>query len=591
MLVVPRDEDRDTWRALRREAAQIEEALSARPAETESDFEAWLAGGSYLELETPLDPQAGILTLDLDDPAAPAVILAEGRQPIEVEPGAAIEPGPEGHPALMFGPASWAQLPSLALDTDTPFSIAMWIYMPEDEGGFTVASQYDPEDGSRGWSITIGGRQLFMRLSGDRPGPGRGASSARVGPINTKRMETGEWTHVVFTHDGSGERGGMHVYRNGERIEEEGSEFFAKAEGSILTDRPFYLGRGDVSGDGETRHFAGGGIADLRVFDRVLSVGEADVVSEWDALRRASSRKPTELSSDEREVLRRRFLSIEDAQHRRLVARRQEIDREWREIRRLGSITHVMQETPDSVAAAHVLHRGMYDQPRERVTAATPAVLPPMAESLPRNRLGLAMWLIDDANPLMGRVTVNRFWQQVFGVGLVATSEDFGAQGEPPSHPELLDFLALRFRESGWDTKSFFRELVTSATYRQAGTLTPEKIEHDADNRLLSRGPRFRMDAEMVRDYALAASGLLVRRIGGPSVKPYQPEGVWSTVAMPVSNTARYEPDSGEKLYRRSLYTFWKRAAPPPAMIIFNAPSREHSTVRRERTTRHCRHW
>ncbi len=196
----------------------------------------------------------------------------------------------------------------------------------------------------------------------------------------------------------------------------------------------------------------------------------------------------------------------------------------------------------------------------------------------------MAEWLVDETNPLMSRVTVNRFWQQIFGTGLVATSEDFGAQGELPSHPELLDYLAVEFRESGWDVKRFFRTLVTSATYRQAATSTADKLERDPDNRLLSRGPRFRMDAEMVRDYALAASGLLVRTIGGPSVKPYQPEGVWSTVAMPQSNTRRYERDTGEKLYRRSLYTFWKRSAPPASMDIFDAPTREHSTVRRERT-------
>jgi hypothetical protein len=261
-----------------------------------------------------------------------------------------------------------------------------------------------------------------------------------------------------------------------------------------------------------------------------------------------------------------------------------EIDREWREIRRRSGIAQVMRERPDTDPEAQVLFRGLYDQPRERVAAGTPAVLPPMSESLPKNRMGLARWLVDDANPLTSRVAVNRYWQQVFGTGLVATSEDFGAQGEPPSHPELLDWLASEFRQSGWDTKRFFRLLVTSSTYRQSAQATKEKLERDPENRLLSRGPRFRMDAEMVRDYALAASGLLVRKIGGPSVKPYQPEGVWEMVAMPQSNTRIYRQDSGDKLYRRSLYTFWKRSAPPASMDIFNAPTREHATVERERT-------
>jgi hypothetical protein len=166
----------------------------------------------------------------------------------------------------------------------------------------------------------------------------------------------------------------------------------------------------------------------------------------------------------------------------------------------------------------------------------------------------------------------------------VKTAEDFGSQGEAPSHPALLDWLAVEFRESGWDVKKFFKLMVTSATYRQSALSSEEKIKVDPDNRLLSRGPRFRMDGEMIRDYALAASGMLVPAIGGPSVKPYQPNGIWETVAMEDSNTRFYRQDRGEKLYRRSLYTFWKRSAPPASMEIFNAPSRESCTVRRERT-------
>ena len=587
VLVVPDDDDRELWHRLRREAADVEAQLQARAASVGPMFVEWLTRGAHREIETPLDASAEILTLALQDAGGPAVWLEGDRRPIIVQPGAVIAEGPNGHPSLMFDAESWAELPSLSLDSDTPFSIAMWIYQPEDEGSFVVAGQYDQEDGSRGWAMTIGSRQLSFRVTGDRAAPGLGATSARVGPINTKRMPTGEWTHIVVTHDGTAERGGLHVYRNGDLVEEQGSEFFAKAEGSILTDQPFYLGRGDAlsgTGEPEIRHFGGGGIADVRVFNRALTVQEAKVVSEWRALQTAATKSPDALTSDERVALRLRYLSIEDDEFGRLVTRKQEIAREWREVRRRGSVTHVMQEIVDSEPEAHVLSRGMYDQPLGRVVAGTPAALPPMAGSLPRNRLGLAKWLVDEANPLTSRVTVNRFWQQLFGTGLVATSEDFGAQGEPPSHPELLDHLAVEFRESGWDVKQFFRTVVTSATYRQSAQISPDKLEKDADNRLLSRGPRFRMDAEMIRDYALAASGLLVRMIGGPSVKPYQPQGVWQTVAMPQSNTRIYEPDTGDKLYRRSLYTFWKRSAPPPSMDIFNAPTREHSTVRRERT-------
>ncbi len=243
-----------------------------------------------------------------------------------------------------------------------------------------------------------------------------------------------------------------------------------------------------------------------------------------------------------------------------------------------------MQERTDAQPVAHVLYRGQYDQMRDEVHPNTPSVLPPMTQSMPRNRLGLAMWIVDPGNPLTARVTVNRFWQEIFGTGIVRTVEDFGSQGEPPSHPELLDWLAVDFRDSHWDVKRIFKLMVMSATYRQSAEVTPDKLAKDPQNRLLARGPRFRMDAEMVRDYALFAGGLLRPEVGGPSAKPYQPSRIWETVAMDQSNTRVYQRDDGTNLYRRSLYTFWKRAAPPPSMDIFNAPSRETCTVRRERT-------
>ena len=582
-LVVPRDEDRDTWYRLREEVGEIEDALAERPDAVEAAFEEWLANGGHQSIEAPLGTPSELLRLDLDG-EEPAAILKGERQPLPSSQGIRIEPGPNGLPAVLFEGESWVELPNLELDTESPFSLAMWIYMPEAEGSYTVASQSDPHDANRGWQVTLGARELYFRLRGDRAGPGRGATSVSINPNNTQRLTPGEWTHIVFTHDGSGERGGLHIYRDGDRVPEQGSEFFARVQGRIRTDRPFYLGRQDRRTEGSAEYFAGGGVADVRVFDRVLSVEEARVVSEWSAIRGAAAKRETELSAGERQALLLSYVNTNDEEYRRLATRRLEIDSEWRELRRRGTITHVMQELPGSEPAAHVLYRGMYDQPRERVLATTPAALPPMPEDLPRNRLGLAHWLVDESNPLTARVTVNRFWQQVFGTGLVTTSEDFGAQGDVPTHPELLDYLATEFRESDWDVKGFFRRLVTSSTYRQAATLTPEKLEQDPDNRLLSRGPRFRMDGEMVRDTALAASGLLVRTIGGPSVKPYQPEGHWRRVAMNSSNTYRYQRDSGDKLYRRSLYTFWKRAAPPPSMTIFDAGNREHSVVRRERT-------
>jgi hypothetical protein len=234
---------------------------------------------------------------------------------------------------------------------------------------------------------------------------------------------------------------------------------------------------------------------------------------------------------------------------------------------------------------AYILTRGMYDQKGEQVERRVPASLPPMAPDAPNNRLGLARWVVSRDNPLAARVAVNRFWQQFFGVGLVKTSDDFGSQSEPPSHPELLDWLAVDFMESGWDVKALMRQLVTSATYRQTSHVDPELYLHDPENRLLARGARFRLDAETLRDQALFTSGLLVEKLGGPGVKPPQPEGLWEAVGYSGSNTVKFVPDEGhEKIHRRTLYTFLKRTAPPPEMTTFDGPSRESCIVRRERT-------
>ena len=247
--------------------------------------------------------------------------------------------------------------------------------------------------------------------------------------------------------------------------------------------------------------------------------------------------------------------------------------------------TLVFREKAGEPKPAFLLKRGEYDQRGEKVGRAVPAFLPPLPPGAPVNRLGLAQWLIAPNHPLTARVAVNRFWLQLFGTGIVKTAEDFGAQGEPPSHPELLDWLAVQFREDGWDVKRFMKRLVMSATYRQSSRVTPESLAKDPANRLLAHGPRFRLDAEMLRDQALFAGGLLIETVGGPSVKPPQPFGLWEAVAYTDSNTAHFKADTGvEKLHRRSFYTFWKRTSPPPQMTTFDAPSRESCQVRRERT-------
>jgi hypothetical protein len=246
-------------------------------------------------------------------------------------------------------------------------------------------------------------------------------------------------------------------------------------------------------------------------------------------------------------------------------------------------ISLVMANMPQE-RETFVLLRGAYDKPGEKVTAAVPSVLPPLPEGAPANRLGLAKWLTDPQHPLMARVTVNRFWQQYFGTGIVKTAEDFGAQGSWPTHPELLDWLARDFIESGWDVKRLQKLIVMSGTYQQASKVSKELVARDPENQLLARGPRFRLDAEVLRDSALFVSGLLIEKPGGKGVKPYQPQGIWESVAFQGSNTQNYTPEGGQANYRRTLYTFWKRTAPPPGLMTFDAPSREACVVRRSRT-------
>ncbi|KAA3614486.1 MAG: DUF1553 domain-containing protein [Planctomycetota bacterium] len=296
-------------------------------------------------------------------------------------------------------------------------------------------------------------------------------------------------------------------------------------------------------------------------------------------LEQTESQRPIGFDKRLREFYRNRHAPAFQA----LLSRRDQTNQELAQLDKAVPRTMVMAERMES-RPTFFLNRGQYDNKGEQVSAGVPSVLLPLPKDQPVNRLSLARWLMDPRHPLPARVTVNRFWQNLFGVGIVGTAEDFGSQGEWPSHPQLLDWLAVEFMESGWNVKHMIQLMVESNAYRQSSRVSSEKLAADPNNRFLSRGPRFRMDAEMVRDLALKVSGLLVERIGGPSVKPYQPEGLWVAVAYPSSNTSRFVQDEGEDLYRRSLYTFWKRTAPPPNMVVFDAPTRESCTVRRPRT-------
>ncbi len=526
VIIVPAKADRARWAGVVDEEAGVVEKLRASEKEARQQ--------PSTKPVRPLDDDSEIL-------ARPEETTFAAKQTVEL--------------------ASQAQL-----DVSRAFTIAFWMKLPETENSVVVFSQYDRGDDKkeikpRGMVFDVGGRMARLRLTGDE---GKNLD-IRAGNLN--QMKEGVWTHVAVSYDGSGERQGFTLYLDGKHVELQGSEPLSKVSGNFHVSRPLLLG-----GDGR-RTFPGGAIRDFRIHKRALSDSEARLLYRW-----------PEIAAGDAGALALYRLRHEDPDYQALAQQEAKLVVERRAMRRRAAVTHVMVERSDQKPFANILFRGMYDQPRDRVEPDVPNALPPMRASQPRNRLGLAQWLVDPENPLTARVTMNRLWQEIFGTGIVRTAEDFGSQGEPPSHPELLDWMAVEFREAGWDVKKMVRLLVTSATYRQDAMVTPERLQADPDNRLLSRGPRFRMDGEMIRDYALASSGLLNRTIGGPSVKPYQPAGVWETVAMDDSNTRFYKRDGGDKLYRRSMYTFWKRSAPPASMDIFNAPTREACTVRRERT-------
>lgn len=390
-----------------------------------------------------------------------------------------------------------------------------------------------------------------------------------------------EWLHVFFTYDGSRKATGVKLYVNGKPVEVDVKLDTLAAKDSIRTDAAMHVGRrDDYQPMRETRY------QDLRFYRRALAADEVARLVYEDVAAEIVARQPdaAKWTTEEKFVVADRFvLGEKDADTMALAASVAAHDAAFEALTKDGTATLIALEKP-TPAFADVLKRGDYFARGERVEPTVPHVLGKLPEGAPRNRLGLAQWLLAPDQPLMARVTVNRMWQEVFGRGLVESSGDFGIMGDRPSHPELLDWLAVEFRESGWDVKKFYRLLVMSATYRQSAVATPDRMAKDAGNKLLARGPRFRMDGEMLRDSALAAAGLLVEKIGGPSVKPYQPPGIWEEVAMPESNTKTYVPDKGEGLYRRSVYTFWKRASAPASLETFDATSREVACTRRART-------
>ncbi len=572
VLVIPKNEDLARWNEIKVEQANLQTRVRKTRATAETDFNDWLDSKGRRSVKTPLEPADELLAVTVAG-GAPQLRIQGKPAALSLPPGVAVgEAHIPGRQALHFSGNAFLELPPMdALRADQPFSASIWFFLPRGEDSFIVASQTDPASKGRGWSFDLTRRTPTIRLVG------QAGRALTISGMVIDRLDPARWYHLAFSYDGKRTAEGFRLFVNGKPANAQGTGKGGRLNGEIRNFSPMLIGS---MGD---RFFDGGAVADLRIYGRTLSDEDVALLAQWPALELARGKQTAELTAAERDGFRAYYFGREQSDALDLAGELQTLEAEKLAIARRAPVTHVMHER-DGMPSANVLFRGMYDQPRDKVQAATPSVLPPMAASLPRNRLGLAKWLVDPAHPLTSRVAVNRFWQELFGTGIVKTSDDFGSQGEAPSHPELLDWLAVEFREGGWDVKKFYKLMMTSAAYRQAAAATPMKIDKDPENRLLSRGPRFRMDAEMVRDYALAASGLLAPKIGGPSVRPYQPAGVWEAVAMIGSNTRFYNADTGPGLYRRSLYSFWKRSAPPASMEVLNAPTRENCTVRRERT-------
>jgi Protein of unknown function (DUF1553)/Protein of unknown function (DUF1549)/Concanavalin A-like lectin/glucanases superfamily/Planctomycete cytochrome C len=571
VLVLPKAEEQARWEQLQTEIPSSEKAVEQRKKDARPEFDAWLAKPDLeaLDERVPKEKLLFHAALDEGEAAAIKVQVAGEERMLALSTNAAAQEGAVAAKAFTVSNT----LPALAdvgdFERDEAHSYAVWVRISEDKNGALFSRMRDQGGKQHGWDLWLDTGRPAIHLVHNWPD-----DALKV--IAKKELPKDRWNHVCVTYDGSSKAQGVKIFVNGEAQEVTVDKDVLKS--SIRTESPFRIGERDTGSRVEHA-----GLQELNIFGRELKPGEVRDLAALPRLKWLASKPADARNQAETNELFATWLGAMDTPYQESVGINDRLMKESKGIRERGTVAHVMRER-EMPAEAYVLNRGEYDQRRDKVAPGTPAALPPMPADFPRNRLGFAKWLLTPEHPLTARVTVNRFWQEIFGAGIVKTAGDFGVTGDMPSHPELLDWLAVEFREGGWDMKRFFKLLVTSAAYRQAAVTTPEKLAKDGPNRLLSRGPRFRMDAEMIRDQALASSGLLVAKIGGPSVKPYQPDGIWEVVAMPESDTKKYRRDSGDGLYRRSLYTFWKRAAPPASLDIFNAPSRETCTVRRDRT-------
>ena len=457
-----------------------------------------------------------------------------------------------------------------------PFTIGMWVWIPD---RLTNGVIFHSNKGSalytyKGYQVSVEEDLLDVRLAHNFP-----YNSIHL--LSTKKVPRNQWIHLALTYDGSSQASGTRLYADGDELE------MAVQRNNLYKDIVFHPENGEDKSPVDThlkigarwrgKGFTNGMVDEVKVFDRELTKVEIDLIAGKDIL--YNEMEWSALIGDQRQELFDYQIITDEifaSKQRALNKLRMQSN----ELAEPIFEVMVMDEMPQP-RQAYILARGAYDQLLEPVNPGTPLSVLSYKDDLEPDRLGLAQWLFNPDNPLPARVTVNRFWQKYFGIGLVKTVDDFGSQGERPSHPQLLDWLAVEFVESGWDIKHMQKLLVMSASYRQSSSADSVSLQRDVENILISRGPSSRLSAESLRDLVLAASGLLVASVGGPSVMPYQPDGLWAYNSF----SAKYQQDHGDNLYRRSLYTFWKRTNPPPSMNIFDAPSRAYCVVKREKTS------
>ncbi|HEU5146831.1 MAG TPA: DUF1553 domain-containing protein, partial [Chryseosolibacter sp.] len=510
--------------------------------------------------------------------------LADAKKPARIAGQPELEKGAVGQGLRFNDEYEYLSLPQVGMFEKTEsFSIGVWVKpAKKDDYAEILGNAGTKNPYWRGYEVFLDSvNRISIRLTHALPHNYIQVTTIDAIPLN-------EWSHFMFTYDGSGKASGLNLYLDGKPASVT-VDFDNLYKSIIPVNKGFQREERAVRVARSYRAFTGdngifdGSIDDIRIYDRKLTYGEVARVYGIDPLSEALATPAASRSKVQQEIITEYYLSRHDGKFNETLRRLFDLRNE--ELSLMETVQEVMvmkeMETPRTT---YMLHRGVWDARGEEVGTGTPAEVMPFDEKLPGNRLGLAQWLVDKRNPLFSRVTVNRFWKQYFGNGIVSTPDDFGNQGALPTHAELLDWLAFQFMQSGWDVKAFQKMIVMSATYQQSSIADEELLKRDPSNELLARGPSYRLSAEMIRDNALAASGLLVKKIGGPSVKPYQPEGLWEEKGEFSHFLLTYQPDKGEGLYRRSLYTFWRRTSPPPSMLVFDAGSRYLCTVERQTT-------